>query len=199
MNLSVRDAINSVHLVLWRALEQTPEITYKYCLAQVRCRHQSCHLLLLLLPLLAPISDKRLKAGVLAQMSPLPDSSWSPLHSRRLLLSHSRVSVRVLMSQRTLLWCLDRLFYRLARPHLYICHRHRHLDERITTVTTQHPTQSLTVKIDSLDCFFSLCISLHTVGRDGSLAEWDNVEVHLILNCNVIFLTLEKSLLLSYV
>jgi len=59
-------------------------------------------------------------------------------------------------------------------------------------------TRSLTVTVDPLDMFLSLFVSLQTVGRGRSLTERDHVEVHLILNCNVTFLTLEKPLL-SYV
>lgn len=76
--------------------------------------------------------------------------------------------------------------------NIRICLRHWHLD---SNDTAPHPKPYST---DSLDCSLSLCISLHTAGRDGSLTERDIVEVHLILNCDVIFLTLEKSLL-SYV
>lgn len=85
--------------------------------------------------------------------------------------------------------------------HIYICHHHCHLSISITTVTTRHSAPKALRKRSILyDMFLSfLCISLHTVGRDSSLIiERDIVEVHLILNCNVIFLTFEKSLL-SYV
>lgn len=148
---------NNLHLVTLQSIQtNSRKSPAKRGLAQVRRRHQSRHLLLL--------------AGVWAQTSPLPDSSWSPFHGLFVPLP-----VR----------SLDRLYAFVSAAD-------------ILTVTTQHPTRSLTVQIDSSDCFFSWCISLHTAGRDGSLTERDFVEVHLILNCNVIFLTLDKSLL-SYV
>lgn len=183
----VHDAINSIHLVLLRAFKQhrklltilfgpgevpTPELS-----SSSSCSHP----------------DKRLKAGVLAQMSPLPDSSWSPLHSRRLTLSRSCISVHVQMSQRTLLWCWIGCLWIYPRMCLSPTSQRTHHN---SNDTAPHP------KPYSKDWFFrsflSLCISLHRVGRGSSLTGWDIVEVHLILNCNVIFLTLEKSLL-SYV
>lgn len=83
--------------------------------------------------------------------------------------------------------------------HIYLSpplsSQHKHHNSNDTALGTQ----SLTETIDSLRYVFEFFVSLHTVGRDSSLIiERDIVEVHLILNCNVIFLTFEKSLL-SYV
>lgn len=58
-------------------------------------------------------SKKKKKAGDLAQMIPLPDSSWSPLHSPRLILSHSCFSFHAQMLQ-----MLDCLFMGII--HVYI-------------------------------------------------------------------------------
>lgn len=106
------------------------------------------------------------------------------VHSAVDVLSHSVCSCRDVA---------DRRDGRIGRRvNIRVCLRHWHLD---SNDTAPHPKPYST---DSLDCSLSLCISLHTAGRDGSLTERDVVEVHLILNCDVIFLTLEKSLL-SYV
>lgn len=124
--------------------------------------------------------DKRLKAGVVAQTSPLPDSS-------RLIAAYPSMHT----SQSTLSCRWIGCFW--VYPHLSPTSQQTHHN---SNDTAPHPKPYRRDRFFRL--FFSLCISLHGAGRDRSLTGWDIVEVHLILNCNVIFLTLEKPLL-SYV
>ena len=93
------------------------------------------------------------KAGVWAQMSPLPDSSWSP--------PHSYFSVGVQTSELFFFVCL--FFVGTSQRG----HRSPPPPTHHNSNDTQHPTRSLTATIDSLDCFLS-SVYLTSRSRKGT-------------------------------
>lgn len=125
--------------------------------------------------------EKWLRAGVFAKMGPLPSPGV-----RHSVLSHSCISIHIHVTEYVVV-PLDWLFLGIFTSQQM---HHKSND------TAPHPKPYR--RDGSFRLFLSLCISLHSAGRDSSLTERDFVEVHLILNCNVIFVTLETPLL-SYV
>lgn len=109
------------------------------------------------------LSDKQLKAGVLAQIIPLPDSSRSPLHSPLLTLPSVSISVHLQTSQRTLLGCLTGCSW--VCPCLFSSPPSASLPTHPnSTDTAPHPKPYS--KDRFFDCF-SVCVS-HFTQQEGT-------------------------------
>lgn len=158
------DAVDSIHLVLSRALKQTPEITRKYCLAQVRCLHQSCHLhhplLLLLLLLLASILLKQEF-----------EHKW--VHCPTPPGVHDTVTFLLVCRRRSVFFLFLGTSQRVYRSPPPPTHRN-------STDTAPHPKPYSNNRL--LRLFVEFGVSHFTQQEKGlrSLTERDVVEVHLI-------------------